>query len=129
MTGVDDIFSETKEYWTRQWHHLGDAIIKMLLQPKERDSDIAKTTIIEFLESPYVFLKCIGLRLLRDTPLFGIDEIFEFLIKNEGELLTDYFCEKQLILLLEKKAIEFSQDQIQHIEEILLKYDDGDTDA
>jgi len=126
MMGIDELLETGRMRPTEQWHYLADAIQQLWLQFEKIDEDKARQAINDWLISPYRFFNCLGFTFLRNTTLFDAEAIFALLTEEDGRWLREHSVGEQIMRLLEARASQFSQSQIEEIEIILMRLADTD---
>ena len=124
----NNILDREDDYFSDEWHHLLDAMPKLLKQIMQKNEEKAKAIIMEWLDSRHIFINRLGLHCLRESPLIGSEAIIKILFDNDAKFLTNIYARRQVTPLLESYATQFSEDVHLRIQTTLLALEHKDFD-
>ena len=124
-SNFNNVLDGERDHFNNEWHHLVDAMPKLLIQIAQKDQEKAKKIVMEWLDDRYVFVNRLGLHCLQKLSLIDCETIAKTLLNNDAKLLTERYSRRQVTPLLKSYATQFSGDVCLRIQKTLLALEDN----
>ena len=125
-TYFNDILDREQDHFSDEWHHLLDAMPKLLAQIAQKNQEKAKAIVMEWLDSRHIFINRLGLHCLHKSPLIDSEAIARIILDDNAKILTERYARRQVTPLLDSYAAQFSEDVRHHIQKELLEFENDD---